>query len=161
MSWLTGYELENLVYNNADDKTQKAFLGIFAIDGLPQQIPHLPALLIINTHTSNLAGEHWKAVYISQEHCGEVFDSLAQPTSTRLLQWMNCFTRKWIRSSLTIQNPLSGTCGAFVLYFILTRLHARNFASCLQLFSNDLYKNDLLMTDFVMKLKKMKVASSP
>ena len=154
MSWLTGYELKNLVSKNADENTRKAFLGVFAMDGLPQQIPHLPALLIINTHTSNLSGEHWKAVYISKEHYGEVFDSLAQPTSTRLLQWMNRFTRKWIRSPLVIQNPLSATCGAFVLYFILTRLHAPNFMTCLQVFSHDLHKNDMLITQFVKNLNK-------
>lgn len=154
MSWLTGYELENLINKNADDKTRKAFLGIFAMDGLPQQIPHLPVLLIINTHTSNLSGEHWKAVYISTERHGEVFDSLAQPTSTLLLQWMNRFTRKWIRSSLTVQNPHSATCGAFVLYFILTRLQAPNFKACLQVLSSDLYKNDMLITHFVKNLRK-------
>ena len=154
MSWLTGYELENLIKKNGDEETRKAFLGIFAMDCLPEQVPHLPVLLIINTHTSNLSGEHWKAVYISKERNGEVFDSLAQPTSTRLLRWMNRFTRKWIRSSLTIQNPLSATCGAFVLYFILTRLHVSKFTDCLQLFSSDLHKNDLLITQFVSNLKK-------
>lgn len=154
MSWLSGYELENLIQKNADAETRHAFLGIYAMDTLPHRIPHLPVLLIINTHTSNLSGEHWKAVYISKEHYGEVFDSLAQPTSTRLMQWMNCFTRKWIRSPLTIQNPHSATCGAFVLYFILTRLHVPNFMRCIQRFSNDLYKNDMLMIDFVSNLRK-------
>ena len=156
MSWLNGYELEYLVNTCADNKTRHAFLGVFAMDDLPQQIPHVPALLIINTHTSNLPGEHWKAVYISKDHYGEIFDSLALPTSTRLMQWMNRFTRKWIYSHLTIQNPLSSTCGAFVLYFILTRLHVPNFMSCLRIFSSDLYNNEQLMLNFIMNLSKNK-----
>ena len=154
MSWLAGHELEKLIQKNADAKTRKAFLGVYAMDDLPHRIPHLPALLIINTHTSNLLGEHWKAIYISKDRHGEIFDSLALPTSTRLMQWMNSFTRKWTRSPLTVQNPHSATCGAFVLYFILTRLHVPTFMSCLQLFSRDLYNNDKLMMNFVSKLRK-------
>ena len=154
MSWLSGKDLETLIAENADDKTHKAFLGVFSIDMLPQQLPFLPIMLIINTQTVNLPGQHWKAVYISKEHIGEVFDSLATPISTRLMQWLNRFTRSWTTSSLTIQNPISATCGAFVLYYILTRFQKRNLQHASQIFSNNLSNNDLLMKEFVTLLKK-------
>ena len=154
MSWLTGYELENLINKNAGERTRKAFLGVFAMDALPEQIPHLPVLLIINTHTSNLSGEHWKAVYISEERYGEVFDSLGQPASTRLVQWMNRFTRKWMQSPLIFQNPRSATCGGFVLYYIFSRLRAPNLRACIGAFTNNPFDNDRLVIAFVKSLKK-------
>ena len=42
MSWLTGSQLERYIKKYGDEKTKYAFLGIFAIDHLPQSIPHLP-----------------------------------------------------------------------------------------------------------------------
>ena len=153
MSWLSGKELNNLIQRNGDKSTKQAFLGVFAMDNLPEQIPHLPILLIINTQTSNLPGEHWKAVYISEDKYGEVFDSFALPVSIRLLQWMNTFSWKWIRSSLTVQSPLSALCGVYTLYYVLTRLHIRNMRSLQQYFSKDLRKNDRLMTTFYKTLK--------
>ena len=156
MSWLTGQQLEKLIEKHADDLTQKAFLGVFSIDTLPSQLPHLPSLLIVNTHTKNLPGEHWKAIYISKDRHGEVFDSLALPVSVRLLQWMNRFTRKWQRSTLTIQNPLSPSCGAFVLYFILRRLQEKDLKRCLNIFSTNLYKNDEIMRNLVKMLGNKK-----
>lgn len=156
MNWLTGYELEKLIAKYANHRTQKAFLGIFSIDTLPQQIPHLPILLIVNTHTKNLSGEHWKAIYISEERHGEVFDSLALPVSARLLQWMNRFTRRWQQSRLILQNPLSASCGAFVLYFVLTRLLYKDGKKYFSIFSKKLHENDRLMKEFIKKLKNKK-----
>lgn len=153
MSWLTSNDLENLIKKHADESTKQAFLGVYAMDNLPDRIPHLPIFVIINTQTSNLPGEHWKAIYISKEKIGEVFDSFALPVSIRLLQWMNIFSRKWIRSSLTVQSPLSALCGTYTLYYVLTRLHFRNLNSLLQVFSRDLRKNDNLMEQFYKKLK--------
>lgn len=152
MSWLTGDQLENLIRKCGDSKTTAAFLGVFALDGLPQHLPHLPILLIVNTDTKNLPGQHWKAIYISNERQGEVFDSLAMPVSIHLQRWMNSFTHKWTQNSKVIQNPLSPSCGAFVLYYVLTRLTKRNMTSCLRVFSKDLYYNDNFVRIFVNNL---------
>lgn len=149
MSWLNGLQLEQFVKKYGDTKTKKAFMGVFAIDTLPTQLPHLPILLIINTHTVNLPGEHWKAVYISRERNGEVFDSLAGPISIRLQQWMNKFTRRWKHCKLIVQHPLSPTCGAFVLYFILRRLSVSSMKTIMTFYTRNLSFNDYLMCQFV------------
>ena len=75
MSWLSSIELENLINHYSDLATKQAFIGIFSMDKLPHHLPHLPILLIVNTDSSNLPGKHWKAVYISSDKVGEVFDS--------------------------------------------------------------------------------------
>ena len=153
MSWLTGIELESLIRTYADDETEAAFLGIFALDTLPKSIQQLPVLFVVNTQTSNLPGQHWVAVYISSEKRGEVFDSLTSPISLTLMRWMNTFTFKWKRSKRMIQNPLSAYCGAFVAYFVLTRIKAKSMESCLLVFKKDFQFNDLLVQNFVRTLK--------
>lgn len=152
LKWLTTRDLENFIITFADSKTKAAFLGIFAIDNLPQTIPHLPVLFIVNTNTSNLPGQHWKAVYVSTKRIGEVFDSLAMPVSLRLEQWMNRFTQKWSLSKLTLQNPLSPTCGGYVLYYILTRLKCSSMKFCLLPFSSNVLFNDVILEEVLMKV---------
>lgn len=142
ITWLTTNELENYIHKFANDKTKAAFLGTFPMDHLPKQIPHLPLLFIINTNSSNLPGQHWKAIYVSENKEGEVFDSLAMPVCLQLQQWMNKFTRKWKVSTLILQNPLSPSCGAYVLYFIMTRLNFDTLNACIARFSDNLLKNE-------------------
>jgi len=153
MSWLSGIELESLIRTYGDKETEDAFLGIFTIDTLPKRIQRLPILLILNTQTSNLPGLHWKAVYISSDKCGEVFDSLALPVSLHLEHWLNTFTRKWTSSKRIIQFPFSASCGAFVTYYILNRLQAKSMKLCLAVFTEDRSHNDGLVLNFVKDLK--------
>lgn len=154
MSWLNGEALENLINKYGDEETKKAFLGVFAMDTLPKRITKLPILLIVNTHMVNLPGEHWMAIYISSTRFGEVFDSLSSPVNIHLQRWLNTFTRRWMKSNTMIQNPLSSTCGAFVLFYVLTRLKSKSLKSCLKFFSRNWYKNDHLILNFVKDLKK-------
>ena len=102
IKWLTTLDLEHFIANHADEATKTAFLGVFSINNLPRQIPHLPVLLIMNTNTSNLPGQHWKAIYISKRRVGEVFDSLAMPVNLQVEQWMNTFSKQWSISKLTL-----------------------------------------------------------
>ena len=152
MSWMTGIELESLIRAFVDDDTEAAFLGIFAMDCLPKAIQRLPTLFIVNTQTSNLPGQHWKAVYISSNKYGEVFDSLAMPVGLLLQNWMNTYTHQWKQSKRIIQSPLSAFCGAFAAYFILNRLKAKSMKKCLEVFKRDLYYNDVLVETFVKTL---------
>jgi len=159
MSWLSGKELETLILRNGDSDTLKAFAGIFSMDTLPQQITSLPFMMIINTQTLNLPGEHWKAIYISTERIGEVFDSLALPVSTCLMHWMNRFTRIWYQSFLTIQNPASATCGGFAVYYILNCLHQpqlrrKRIRAFLEVFTKNLSLNDMIVKEYVEQLKR-------
>ena len=153
INWLTTRDLEMFIDKFADENTKAAFLGVFPINYLPRKVTRLPVLFIINTNTSNLPGQHWKAVYLSKDRIGEVFDSLAMPVDLKLQHWMNEFSKKWITSKLTLQNPLSPTCGAYVLYFIMTRLHHSSLASCIGHFSNNVIENDRIVEQFLNKLQ--------
>lgn len=143
--WLTTEDLRNYIDNYGDYYTKATFLDIFPINHLPNNIPYLPLLFIINTNTSNLPGQHWKAIYIDANRNGEVFDSLATPISLNLEKWLNTHTRKWIVSSLILQHPLSPSCGAYVLYFILTRMYYPSLKACIQRFSANVSQNEQLI----------------
>ena len=147
VKWLTTLDLEDCVHKYADEKTKQAFLGVFPINHLPQRISYLPILFIVNTNTSNLPGEHWKAIYVSKQRIGEVFDSLATPICLQLEHWLNEFTKKWTSSQLTLQNPLSPSCGGYVLYYVMCRLNFKSLKSCLAPFTANVFANDVLIEE--------------
>ena len=152
MSWLSDKDIAEKVRKNADVKTEHAFLGIYPIDELPDSVPYLPIFIVVNTHTHNLEGEHWKTIFIDKNRYGEVFDSLAQPMNDLLMRWMNRFTRRWTRNHKVFQHARS-TCGAFALYYILRRLNYPSLDRFTQSFSRFVNANERLVRSFYEELK--------
>lgn len=153
MSWLSDKQLCEKVRKNGNQKIREAFYGVYPIDVLPEFIPHLPIFIIVNTHTHNLEGEHWKTIFIDKNRYGEVFDSLAQPMSDLLIRWMNRFTRRWTRNHKVYQHAKSTTCGAFALYYILKRPDYSSLNSFTQSFTRSMKKNECLIRSFYEALK--------
>jgi len=153
MSWLSDRQLIDKIRRNADEKTWRVFNGVYPIDQLPEFVSHYPIFIIINTDTHNLGGNHWKAVFIDEKRRGEVFDSLALSMNEMLVRWMNRFTRSWKCNRKSYQHPFSATCGAFVLYFILTRLNAPSLDSVTQRSTATLYDNETFVRSFFSCLK--------
>ena len=153
MSWLSNHDIIEKLRHNADDKTWKAFGGVYSIDTLPQSISIYPVFIIVNTHTHNLPGEHWKAIFIKEDRTGEVFDSLALTLNNFTLNWLNKFTRKWKTNLLPYQHPLSATCGAFVIYFILKRLNHDSLESLNKTLSSNPLRNERMIRSFYANLK--------
>ena len=148
MSWLGTDDLLKKVKRNGDTETREAFYGVYPIDKLPKFVPHRPFLMIVNTHTHNLNGEHWISIFIDNKRQGELFDSLAVTNNVILSQWLNRFTHRWKRNDCIYQNPLSATCGAYVLYYCLNRLNFDSLQSFLQTFTKSPLVNDTLVLDF-------------
>ena len=121
MSWLTNHQLTNKVLRHGDPKMRAAFGGVYPLDTLPSTITHYPFFMFVNTQSHNLPGMHWLVVFIDKDKVGEVFDSFALPLSNTLIRWMNRHTRRWWCNPLTLQHPLSATCGAFALYYAFHR----------------------------------------
>ncbi len=153
MSWLTGNTIIKKIEKNADAKTLDAFKGIYPIDQLPAFIPSYPFLIIVNTHTHNLYGEHWIAIFIDKNKNGELFDSLASPISNHVIRWMNKFTRRWLTNGTAYQHPMSATCGAFVLFYVLKRLCYNDFLSFKKEFTVKPYANEATVLKYFHNLK--------
>ena len=153
MSWLDNHDIVDKILYNTDDKTWKAFDDIYPIDMLPNAIHHYPIFIVINTHTKNLPGQHWKAIYIKKDKAAEVFDSFALPLNTFTENWLNKFTRKWKCNTQAYQHPSSALCGAYVLYFILNRQKYSDYKSFLKTFSTDANVNDRMIDEFYKSLQ--------
>ena len=153
MSWLTSKDIINKVKKNADRRTLNAFYGVYAIDNLPEFIHTRPFLMVVNTHTQNLPGEHWIAILVDANKNGELFDSLALPVSNILIRWLNRFTNKWKKNGRTFQHLLSSTCGAFALYFILHRLQLADFEKLTSVFTVSPHVNENVVKLFYRSLK--------
>lgn len=153
MSWLSDKQICEKVRKNANVETKEAFYGVYPIDDLPQFIPHLPIFIVVNTHTHNLEGEHWKTVFINKQRYGEVFDSLAQPMNNLLIRWMNRFTHSWKTNRKVYQHLKSTTCGAYALYYILKRLDYPSLDTFCKSFTPSINNNECLVQSFYKELK--------
>jgi hypothetical protein len=59
---------------NADSTCRRVFQGVFSSDMLPPN----HRLLVCNTDPSTRPGQHWIAIYVDENRCGEYFDSFGQ-----------------------------------------------------------------------------------
>lgn len=153
MSWITADDIVRKVGRNADEATWKAFSNVYSLDTLPSAITHYPIFIVLNTHPQNLSGQHWKVIFIGKDRRGELFDSLGLTPNIPTQQWLRKHTRQYKRNERVIQHPLSSTCGAYVLYFILRRLHVQRFESIIQKFSHNLHCNEKMIRKFYNDLK--------
>lgn len=153
MSLLSSHDILTKLNRNADELLKKAIVEICPIDVLPDKVLSYPIFLIINTHSHNLPGEHWKVIYINTYRNGEVFDSLALPMNNRLIQWLNKFSKKWFCNTIAYQHPLSTYCGSYVLYYILNRMKTSSMQKTLAPFTDNPSLNDKFISNFYMSLK--------
>lgn len=99
------------------------FLGVFAMDQLPTHLPSHQSedgyCMIVNTDPSNLAGQHWLAVYINAKtKLGEVFDSFGRIPPLTLQRWLVKHCRHWTYSSRFVQGPITLLCGAYCIFIL-------------------------------------------
>ena len=143
MSLLTDEQLTRKMKRCGNQYSKRLFIGVFSRDNLPISIPKHPCSLIINTDTKNLPGKHWVAVYISSYKEGEYFDSFGQFPPQDIAIWLNKYTIKWKKVNNTLlQNPLSFTCGHFVLFYINERPLVKSHFHILKKFNSTTYCND-------------------
>ena len=153
MSLLDGQTIINKIVANANQETLNAFYDVRAVDDLPKFIPHYPIFIIVNTHTKNLPGQHWLVIFIDKYKHGEIFDSLALPVSYYIGRWLNQFTRKWKRNNLAYQHPLTTSCGAFAIYYVLKRLNTSCQERVLKTFKDNTFMNEMIVMNFYHSLK--------
>ena len=142
------------------------FLGVLACDQLPRNpLQRLPVSVIINTHTSDLAGEHWLAVYITDASSGCFFDSFGNkpnsplfPTGIYTFLKTNCSTIQF--SNRQVQDYAAITCGEHCVFFIYNMLNGLNYIDVMSKYSHDLLRNDNMVSTFVKKLQPCKCSSN-
>ena len=143
MSLLSDKQLVRKMRSCGNKYSKSIFIGVFARDNLPKSLPKYPCSLIINTDTKNLPGKHWVSIYISSYKEGEYFDSFGEEPSQDIALWLNKFTVKWKKINVNIlQNPLSITCGFFVLFYANERPLVKSHFHILKSFHSSTFRND-------------------
>ena len=143
MSSLADNQLVRKMRKCGNQYSKRLFIGVFPRDALPKGIVSYPCSLIINTDTKNLPGKHWVAVYISSYKEGEYFDSFGREPSQDIALWLNKFTIKWKKvNSVILQNPLSTSCGQFVLFYVNEQSLVRSHFYIVNKFHADTFSNE-------------------
>ena len=148
MSWLSNHQVEEAINRLGDNDCCLAFKGVYPIDLLPELDTKPPHFIILNTDSHNLPGQHWKVLFIDENYCGEVFDSLALPLSDSVIRFMNKHSRKWIKNSQVYQHPLSMQCGVYVVYYVTQRLYYSTLHEFCKTFSLNVTENERLIAKF-------------
>jgi len=128
-----------------------SFGGVFAADQLPQTLNKVPFSLIVNTHKSNMPGEHWVAIYINKNNFGEYFDSFGMaPYVDEIENFLHTVCKDgWTYNSTPIQGLSSIKCGQFCILFIWLRNLGFTMSQISNLFSKkDGATNDKIIDEF-------------
>ena len=132
---------------------KKQFQGIFSADQLPKQIKK-NHFIICNTDVRTGAGKHWYTVVKLEKDTLELFDSLGIDEQKKAFIESH-FRLKGIskvKFNVTqVQASDTSTCGQFVLYFVINRLHNQdlNFTDLLnEIFEKSELRNEEAVTKF-------------
>lgn len=104
--------------------TKKIFRGVFPCDKLPSNklSPLTSHGLVINTASSKQKGEHWVSVFIAPGGKCEYFDSFGfPPKNFEIDLFLKRHSSHFTWNSRPIQDPLSLTCGLYVIYYLLCK----------------------------------------
>lgn len=135
------------------------FLGVLACDQLSNHKgTAFPAMLVVNTHPSNMPGEHWLAIYITKQKHGYFFDSFGNPPNSdkfpsEIYRYLveNCADVYY--SQRQVQNNYSTTCGQHCVFFLCHIQRGIPFTRMLNMYSANLARNDAMVCKFVNKIQ--------
>jgi len=145
---------EFLPYFKKVPHLEKHFLGVFAIDQIPNSLKP-KSFLVCNTDPSHSKGKHWIAFICVEKNECEIFDSLGVKKNE--LEPYFKFKQKinLIFNTTAVQSTHSKLCGLFVITFIVERMlnQTMYFDEILEnIFLADVNKNDNIVTEFCKNL---------
>lgn len=147
-------ELSEIINNISSIKD--FFKGIYSIDNVPKRLKKYN-FVVINNQTSTERGQHWFCIIKSDLKKYEYFDSLGvTKEKLDLLKSYRIFPYHSIvkYNETSVQDFTSSTCGLYVLYFIINRLHNLDlsFTTLInEIFTIDPLKNEDLVKKFALE----------
>lgn len=149
------YASEFQSHFNEYPSLEKAFLGAFALDKIPNPFPKRTCC-ILNNQKSGEPGGHWVAL-VNSDFCFEYFDSLgANETILSVLKENPLVIEQGILeyNKYPFMPLSSSNCGLYSFFFLVNRLMQpdEDFYSILQeFFSSDPKENETNIIKFVLK----------
>jgi len=146
-------ETNQLIHLLLKDKyAKKSFCGVLPIDQLPQKPVKKPCSFIVNTHNSNLPGEHWFAIFVPHRGKIEYFDSYCKkPINNEVYNFLRINGIKYIYNKTCIQSNLSVNCGKFCLHYIYFRSRNYSMKKYVKFFSSNKLYNDMIINKLYKK----------
>lgn len=137
-----------------------SFGGVWPSDLLPSKVDKRPCYLVVNNHDQTREGEHWLGIIIEgEQEKSSFFDSYGHgpdymyyPES--FMTFLSRNSREICHNKLQVQDDNSSTCGAHVIFFLCQRFKGLSFQEVMRLYSDNLKKNDILVSKFVKKYAK-------
>ncbi len=135
------------------------FLGVLPSDQLPKKpMRILPSACIINTHPARLPGEHWIAVYLTQDGPTCFFDSFGNPPNshrfpTTINNFLAANDADVLYSDRRVQDYSSDTCGQHCVFFLYHLARGYDYNYVMKLYTDDYIKNDKMVSLFVKRLR--------
>ena len=133
---------------NSCNTTKKIFRGVYPLDHINEC--HGSGVYICNTDPSDMPGQHWIAIALSEDGEGEYFDSFGlPPLKQEFSTFLNKEARQWTYNSECLQHPLSTVCGQYCVLYVFNYAKGRNLNYFLSKFDKNLLENDYFVHDYV------------
>ena len=145
---MDAHELREIV--SRDIRLHRQFLGVFAADELPQQLP-VGSLAIINCCDRTEPGKHWIAIYQETTNRLVMFDSFGLPPSAYNLE-NKLPADVIVYNNRQLQSIYSNVCGQYCLYYCYFKARGYAMSDILTIFSNDVVSNDYNVSYYVLRL---------
>lgn len=130
----------------------KIFKGTYASDLVPLISKDKRQAFIINTSRADSPGSHWVGLAVSGGKC-RYFDSFGRENLN--LDILNVCQKAGIQryqfSTKQIQPAYSDKCGFYCIAFVLSFIRGMSYRSFLNIFSDELEKNDNICLQFINK----------
>ena len=133
-----------------DDFAKEIFLGVYAIDNLPE-IKTYPSGLIFNNQSIKEEGEHWLAIYFIDKNRCEFFDSFGRSPKKfeNVYSFIHKFSNICMTNKFVIQNLNSSYCGLYCIYFLMLESRGLRMKDIQKLFSSKSSFNDYLISNLI------------
>ena len=142
---LTNFQLENIL--KCDPILN--FFGVRAYDQIPNYVLQYPCGYVFNTDKSNKPGSHWVSVYFDEKKDCQYLCPLGTEPYGLLYDFALFNSRTASYNKLTLQHPLSNTCGYYVVYHLIHAARGKDLVSIIDSFGPELKLNDERVIDFV------------
>lgn len=136
----------------------KCFIGVFARDELPRKVKKRPAALIVNTDPRTKPGQHWIAIYLSNQVTLEYFDPYGIPPKYKeFKRFIKSNSSIWFYNEIKFQPtiPISVACGLFCILFIRLRCNGISFNDYIKLFAKNKALNDTLVKVYTKQIASL------
>lgn len=140
------------ILNNDTYVRQSNFLGVFALDLIPFQAVKSPCCFIANNKKSNNSGEHWVAVFKTEDNVGVYFDSMGYspytlPEIADVLEPCD----KVIWNEQQLQSHFSTVCGDYCIFFLIHMAKNYSLEIIVNLLNDagDVFSNDALIYSYI------------